>query len=648
MIQLNWYQIFGQSIPDGRTVTPTDDIQIWLHCGNIWDKNYTTLAQVLADTDTLVALMASDNAVDYLVRSTSFIYGVGTVPVMTSATTPSGTVGGSLTSTGHEAYKAFDGDDTTYALRTGASRSGVDYTYNQAENIKAMYVFNASSVSLNFTIYYKETAESANATASSTIAIPSNSGKYIHTTSDNISGVLWGAFAATGSGTADLKVSTVQFYNAGIVMSEIAMKSIGASDYASNTLLADSTWNNAIQNSTYFEYVDNAKVPTMTSNTTPSGESFSGSALSVYLAYKAFDNDASTEWVSNYTSALSTHQTDTIGYKFDNAVSIQKLYFHDYNPNYDFNMTYIFSGSNDGVTYTDLYTENTAKSVRNGLTQIINNSENYTYYRLTVTMWASSSNTGNHPRFDTLQFYGRQPGGVQTWLHAAGITDKSYTTLAQVLVDSDTLSALMSNQSAVNYLVTAKGWADDICADSNAMTYIGLNNYCANTLLADATWRTAICNSTYFESVLNVKIPVMSSNNTPSGKCTASYQASSGTKAAWYAFDNNSSTEWGTYMQNVADAWVGYEFAEACTAYKYSIYLSDVVDQDYVVLKASSDGSNFVDIIENIAVTNTTYFTGLVTKNFTLGKYIRMRTWASIAGYGKYCRELQIWGRKDV
>ena len=49
MKQLNWYQIFGQThtIPDGSTVTPTDDVQILLNCANIWDKAYTTIADLL-------------------------------------------------------------------------------------------------------------------------------------------------------------------------------------------------------------------------------------------------------------------------------------------------------------------------------------------------------------------------------------------------------------------------------------------------------------------------------------------------------------------------------------------------------------------------------------------------------------------------
>ena len=67
----------GKIIPDGSTVLPTDDVQIWLHCANIWDKNYTTMSQVLMDSDTQHTLMTTDNAVDYMIRSTtSFMYDI--------------------------------------------------------------------------------------------------------------------------------------------------------------------------------------------------------------------------------------------------------------------------------------------------------------------------------------------------------------------------------------------------------------------------------------------------------------------------------------------------------------------------------------------------------------------------------------------
>lgn len=73
MIQLNKYYLDDHTpaIPDGKTVEPTDDIQTWIKCAGRKDL-YTTLADVLADTTCLAALIADNNACDYLVRSTTW------------------------------------------------------------------------------------------------------------------------------------------------------------------------------------------------------------------------------------------------------------------------------------------------------------------------------------------------------------------------------------------------------------------------------------------------------------------------------------------------------------------------------------------------------------------------------------------------
>lgn len=74
-IELSYWGITNvefNDIPDGATVTPTDDVQTWLYCANIFDKQYTTISQVVADKTTLNALVQNENANDYLVRSTTF------------------------------------------------------------------------------------------------------------------------------------------------------------------------------------------------------------------------------------------------------------------------------------------------------------------------------------------------------------------------------------------------------------------------------------------------------------------------------------------------------------------------------------------------------------------------------------------------
>ena len=147
---------------------------------------------------------------------------------------------------------------------------------------------------------------------------------------------------------------------------------------------------------------------------------------------------------------------------------------------------------------------------------------------------------------------------IQTLLNCANIWNKSYTTLSELLADTTTLSAVISSNNAIDYLVRSTTWATDMCADSTAMAYIGLNNYASNTLLADLTWASAICNSTYFESVLNVKVPVMTDNTTPSGECfgTTYYVGNDYYKA----FDENNSDNWSSSVGNYTNQRCAYHF----------------------------------------------------------------------------------------
>ena len=410
------------AVPDGSAITPINDIQTWLLCGGIVDKAYTTLNEVLADRDTLVKLMASDNAADYLVRSTSWV--------------------------------------------------------------------------------------------------------------------------------------------SGITANETAMGAIGASDYCSETLLSDSTWCAAIVASAYRSSVLNTEVPTMTSNTTPSGVASASSQSSTGYPWKAFDAEWSDGWGTASTTTDSWLCYD-FGKKVKGFVALVNSYA-------SVAVKYVIEGSNDATTWTALTSEITGyvldRTVKTSL--FTQNVDEYRYYRFRCTGGGSGNLGGIN-----MQIYGRNPGGVQTWLKAGSITDKNYITLLEVLADSTTLAALMLDSDAVDYLVTATSWASTITANQTAMTDIGVDDYCADTLLDDSTWRTAICNSTYFESVLNVKVPVMASNTTPSGVCSASNSNSS--NEPWKAFDSSDSTAW-TAAQNTSsgDSWLQYTFSNNIKAYKLYIKCS--------------------------------------------------------------------------
>lgn len=241
-------------IPEGSTVIPTDDIQIWLNCAAIFDKNYTTIAQVLADSSTLQALIASNNAVDYMVRSTTWASSVvsdssamtyiglndycadtlvsdstwltaicnstyfenvltSKVPTMTSATTPSGNVSASSTlssSTSYRDYYAFDNNySTKWYSANNVNAQWIEYEFENPIRIlkylvkfdwKRPYKIQASNDNSNWTDLTDEYTPSSNAEEKSEAINNINYYKYIR------------LYAPAVSSTIYIGIAELQFY----------------------------------------------------------------------------------------------------------------------------------------------------------------------------------------------------------------------------------------------------------------------------------------------------------------------------------------------------------------------------------------------------------------------------------------------------
>jgi hypothetical protein len=233
---------------------------------------------------------------------------------------------------------------------------------------------------------------------------------------------------------------------------------------------------------------------------------------------------------------------------------------------------------------------------------------------------------------------------VQTWLACANITDKAYTTISEVLNDSTTLLALISDNNAVDYMVRSTTWASDVCANSTAMTDIGANDYCADTLLSDATWLDAICNSAYIESVLNVKVPTMTSNTTPSGEVFGSNIASVTPK--YTAFDRDTST----VVNNDSGIQIelGYKFDSAT-----KVYLALVTNRTnatpYAIkdftIKGSADGTTYTDLGSGTATNTSGATTRVVLSDNTNCLCFKMaNTTAYDSSYVRVA-EVQFYGR---
>ena len=209
---------------------------------------------------------------------------------------------------------------------------------------------------------------------------------------------------------------------------------------------------------------------------------------------------------------------------------------------------------------------------------------------------------------------------IQTWLQCANIWDKSYTTINEVLADSTTLLALISSNNAVDYMKRSTTWASAVTANSTAMTDIAANNYCKSALLSDNTWANAIGSSTYYATVLNVKVPTLTSDTSygvasQGGNPDTSYPA-------WKAFDGIISKDAcaiplgdGTTFTD-RDSYIQYQFTSNVCVNKLVLYENcyPTMNKQTLTLKVqgSNNGSNWTDIY-----TNNSYSVGNESSQYT-------------------------------
>lgn len=194
---------------------------------------------------------------------------------------------------------------------------------------------------------------------------------------------------------------------------------------------------------------------------------------------------------------------------------------------------------------------------------------------------------------------------IQTWLKCGGIFNKNYTTLSEVLADTTSLLALVNDNNAADYMARSTTWATDVTADQTAMTYIGADDYCAEALLGDSTWLTAICNSTYFESVLNVKVPTMTSDTTPSGQVFYDHSSPLSDQPLWMAFDNNDTTVGVLPLDSYSSVNCGYQFSSAIIVKLVRVLFSETTYTrvSSLQIRKSSDGVTFDNATDQINVT---------------------------------------------
>ena len=147
----------------------------------------------------------------------------------------------------------------------------------------------------------------------------------------------------------------------------------------------------AIQNSAYFESVDNVQVPTMTSTTTPSGTCFSSAGQ----AYYPFDGNGSTYWATNGASGAYANQY--VGYTFTKPTKIFKCKVVTANSGDSAYLNLLWKnfkiqGQKSGGSWVDLYTGVHPKQFNITENFILSNVDEYDSYRfLAIDIYGSTT-----------------------------------------------------------------------------------------------------------------------------------------------------------------------------------------------------------------------------------------------------------------
>lgn len=234
---------------------------------------------------------------------------------------------------------------------------------------------------------------------------------------------------------------------------------------------------------------------------------------------------------------------------------------------------------------------------------------------------------------------------VQTWLHCANVWNKSYTTISEVVADTTTLNTLISNNNAVDYMVRSTTFATDICSNESAMTYIGLNDYCANKLLADSTWFEAICNTeeTLLKKVLNVYVPTLSSNTGSDGG-TVIWSTNNQHSQPYFAFDGNTNTSFNDFTNG--DWYIGYKFINPVRVNKIKLVTRGGYNNQNQNKLEGYNGTEWIPLTDvlSLQVANTEYLFDIPNENYY--EQYRIHT-SNSQGYNGFSI-IQFYGREEA
>ena len=286
-----------------------------------------------------------------------------------------------------------------------------------------------------------------------------------------------------------------------------------------------------------------------------------------------------------------------------------------------------------------------------------------TLYPMHDGLWkyyATSDLSGYHEKTITLEKWGNYPvelidppngatvtptDDVQTWLHCSNVWNKSYTTISEVVADTTTLNTLISDNNASDYLARSTTFATDICSNESAMTYIGLNDYCARKLLSDSTWLEAICNTeeTLLKKVLNVYVPTLSSNTGSDGG-TVIWSTNNQHSQPYFAFDGNTNTSFNDFTNG--DWYIGYKFINPVRVNKIKLVTRGGYNNQNQNKLEGYNGTEWIPLTDvlSLRVANTEYLFDIPNENYYEQYRIRESYSKTYNGFSI----IQFYGREEA
>lgn len=146
---------------------------------------------------------------------------------------------------------------------------------------------------------------------------------------------------------------------------------------------------------------------------------------------------------------------------------------------------------------------------------------------------------------------------VSILLKCAGIKDKNYTTMEEVLADDEVMSDITMDENSMKYLARSTGFADDVCANETFMTLLGASSYVDATVLNSHIWINSICDSSYMKMVFSDLIQ-QKTQNTSNMICLNQNDGS-----LYKAFDKDESTSYFAVGNPTDNEYIGYIFDQS-------------------------------------------------------------------------------------